>query len=117
MILHMLPLEKFYNRAVYYLMFTFNPLLGLNLGTFLAGMLIGLRVTGLIPVRPLRFTTANVPKPANATFLLCFNAVPTAEMNASKHSLQVDLGNLDTFAICSTNFALFIQHPLRFVRR
>lgn len=97
-----------------YLTIALRPLPALNFGTFLAGIFILLRVTGLIPTRLLRFITEKVPNPVNTTDLLCFNAVPTAEINASRQSLQVDFGNLDIFAICSTNFALFIQHPLLF---
>ena len=51
----------------------------------------------------------NVPKPVNTTCFLCLRALLTSDTNASRHSLQDDLGILVVFAISSINLALFIQ--------
>jgi hypothetical protein len=91
---------------------SFKPLPGLNLGTFLAGIDIGLRVTGLIPIRFWRCITEKVPNPVSATCTPCFKAFPTILRNASRQSLHVDFDSFVIFAICSINFALFIQIPL-----
>src|SRR5579885_169228 len=95
-----------------YLTIDLRALPALNFGTFLAGICIFLPVAGFTPTLLLRFITVNVPKPVRTTCLFCFNALPTVEINASKQSLQADLGILVILDICSTNFALFIQLPL-----
>lgn len=89
----------------------FKAFPGLNFGTFFAGMVIFLPVAGLMPILLFLFITENVPKPVRTTGLPPLRATPTEVIKASKHSLQVDLGNLVTFAMCSTTLALFIKLP------
>ena len=107
--LAMLPLKLL--KPTGYLTIAFNALPGLNLGTFLAGICIFLPVAGLIPTLDFLFITENVPKPVNTTGFPPFRAEPTVEINDSRHSLQVDLGNLVILAMLSTNLALFIRNP------
>src|SRR5271155_4412324 len=85
---------------------------GRNFGTFLAGMVIFLPVTGFTPILLFLLSTVKVPKPVSTTGLPCLREPPTVAIKASKHSLHVDLGNFVTLAMCSMSFALFIQIPL-----
>ena len=82
---------------------------GLNLATFLAAILIGCLVAGLIPVLAALYATEKVPNPTNATLPSFFLSVlVTFSMKDSNAFLAATFVISASFAIASINSDLLL---------
>jgi hypothetical protein len=82
-----------------------------NLGTFVALILIWAPVCGFRPIRAFRLLTLNVPNPVRASLLPFFKAAETASVNALSDISALPFGMPAFFAMNATNSAFVISFP------
>src|SRR5574344_691720 len=102
---------------LFYLIAPANSAPALNLATFLAAIVIGFFVAGLIPLRAPRVATENVPKPTKLTLSPAARALETLATTASRAFLESTLLRPASSAIALIKSALFIIKKILLVKK
>src|SRR5512137_2425396 len=93
--------------AAHYFTASFNALPAVNLGTFLAAILIGAPVWGFLPFLAALFVTENVPKPTRVTLSPFFSDFLIA-VRAASRAFPASAFVQVNFATSVTRSCLFI---------